>query len=538
MTDYRRTNCYPVSFQLTDSCVQPNHLHGLSVHWHNLFDPNDHDVKSGWYFYNTSTARLTGQGTASWMTSGYIPVTPGLTYCFSGNATVRTFDADKNFVKKGWTALYNTSNNTTLRLYQFQEGISYIRFSSKTDGAVDNADYIQHYAMMYQWTGEFYAYNAYHTEYDIIATEEQWNDWVRSAVKQGVLSYDQLPNISAFHWNRINPAEVQPGTLSDSTGDYQYKADTELAYYRVSGFTAVEPDTQYITQESVFCYDADYTFLGKVSPENGHTTTLPSTAYIRQSITSTDANPTFSLLVQRYGRNTLSTESGVSYTECIPTFSTEMLRDAFKAYLGVPLPFADKKICFLSDDVMADSTMCNTICSALHAICHQNTATVGAGFAYDSSNTAATAYEQAQALVAAQVSPDYIFILLGANDQHNARTLGSFVASSTSSDFDLNTFYGGLQSCIHYLQNQYPNAILQLGFTPGTGFELPDDNVYLSAMREVARRYGISYLDTRLCGITPLSGAYTECYGENELLTEAGKVRVGKQFVRNMMGYT
>lgn len=185
------------------------------------------------------------------MTSGYIPVTPGLIYCFSGNATVRTFDADKNFVKKGWTALYNTSNNTTLRLYQFQEGISYIRFSSKTDGAVDNADYIQHYAMMYQWTGEFYAYNAYHTEYDI---------------------------------------------------------------------------------------------------------------------------------------------------------------------------------------------------------------------------------------------------LLGANDQHNAHTLGSFVASSTTSDFDLNTFYGGLQSCIHYLQNQYPNAILQLGFTPGTGFELPDDKVYWSAMREAHDDTGLATL--------------------------------------------
>lgn len=538
MTDYRRTNCYPVSFQLTDGCVQPNHLHGFSIHWHNLFNPNDRDVKSGWYFYNTSTARLTGQGTASWMTSGYIPVVPGRTYCFSGNATVRTFDAGKNFVRKGWTALYNTANNTTLRLYQFQEGVSYVRFSSKTDSASDNADYIQHYAMMYQWTGEFYAYNAYHTEYDIVATEEQWNSWVHCSVKQAALSFEQLPNVSAFHWNHINPAEVQPGILSDSTGDYQYKTDTESTYYRVSGFTAVEPDTNYRTQEAVFCYDAAYAFLGKVTPENSQITTLPTTAYIRQAIVSAEFNPTLSLLEQGYGRNTLSAESGASYTECIPTFSTEMLRDAFKAYLGAPLPFADKKICFLGDDVMADGTMCDTICNVLHAICQQNTAAVGAGFTHDSANTAATAYEQAQALAAAQVSPDYIFILLGANDQHNTRTLGSFAASSASSDFDLATFYGGLQACIHYLQNQYPNATLQLGFTPGLGLALPDDNVYLSAMREVARRYGIIYLDTRPCGITPLSGAYTECYGENELLTETGKVRIGNQFVRNMIGYT
>lgn len=536
MTDYRRTACYPVPFQLTDGCILPNHLYGLTVHWHNLFNPNDHDVKSGWYFYNTSTTRMTGQGNASWITSGYIPVTPGAAYCFSGNATVRAYDADKNFVKKSWTALYNTANNATRRLYSFHDGIAYVRFSCKTDCAETNADYIQNYAMVYQWTGEFYPYNAYHTAYDIIATHEQWNNLVRSALPAAALSYHQLPNLSTFRWNYINPAEVQNGTLSDTTGEYQYLVDTDTAFYRVCGYTAVSAETEYITEQPVFCYDTSYAFLGKVSPENGTLTPLANTAYIRQAIIAADSNPTFSLTVSGYTRNFSPTEPAPSYCDSIPMFSNTVLRDAFKAYLGTPLPLADQKICFLGDDIFADGTVSSTICTKLGAICHQNTAVTGAGFASDEASTAATAYEQAQALIAAQAAPDYILMVLGANDQRHAHTLGSLIASIDPSDFSRNTFYGGLQACINILQNSYPHAVITLGFTPGLGQELAEDNPYLLAMREVARRYGIRYLDTQHIGITPLATAYAACYDENGMFTTTGLVYIGEYLASAMTG--
>lgn len=128
----------------------------------NLINPDSPDVRYGWYFYNTSTARLTGQGTALWATTGYIKVKPNTPYFLYGNATPRAFDKDKVFVRKSWTNLYGTSSSTNGRFYTFADGIEYVRFSAKT-GVTDSADnetFFRNNFVMYEFDGELYDFTS------------------------------------------------------------------------------------------------------------------------------------------------------------------------------------------------------------------------------------------------------------------------------------------------------------------------------------------------------------------------------------------
>ena len=148
-----------------------------------------------------------------------------------------------------------------------------------------------------------------------------------------------------------------------------------------------------------------------------------------------------------------------------------------------------------------------------------------------------TAYEQAQEMVTNGNTPDVILITMGTNDANNSITIGDIVQSNSISDFDLTTYTGGMQACLNYLQNNFPNAIIYVGWTPMGGLVNGTKAEYITRMQEVCLMYGVEYIETRTCGVTRFSDVYAECYerGTNGgHPTGVGQQKIGAYMTRLM----
>ena len=147
--------------------------------------------------------------------------------------------------------------------------------------------------------------------------------------------FSDVPNLSAFRWNLVNPREVLPGTLNDTTGEYTYKTDTESSFNRVSGMIPVELETQYhIKADAVYCFGADGTFLSKIVPESGAATLAENTTFVRLAVSSTTEVPEITLLQDGYGK-TLDENSDIRYDESFPMFLSENSKQGFLNYLDI-----------------------------------------------------------------------------------------------------------------------------------------------------------------------------------------------------------
>lgn len=317
-----------------------------------------------------------------------------------------------------------------------------------------------------------------------------------------IIHLDSESNWELFRWNLTNPKECT----------YTRQGD----YYRwKTGFILVEVGkTYYCLHCTVTGYDENKNSKGTITL-NGGTITIPEGVcfvVLDSGLTSSETIPDSLKLLQRgYGRYSLTynDRANISYDDVIPILSDDTL-EYFKAYLGDVKPFAGKKIVFIGDSFTAPDTWCQSMCNKLSAIHHGNYAVSGGAFA-DYDGVPKTAYEQAQNLVTNEKSPDVILITLGTNDAENKKTINDISFSTDISSFDLSTYTGGMQACLNYLQNNFPNAIIYIGFTPMGG--LSNSNIeYIERMKEVALLYGIEYIETRTCGVTTLSTVYADCY--------------------------
>ena len=109
---------------------------------------------------------------------------------------------------------------------------------------------------------------------------------------------------------------------------------------------------------------------------------------------------------------------------------------------------------------------------------------------------------------------DYIFIFMGANDQRLNRNLGTIKPKGTLGDItdasnpNLNEFTGAYQLALESMLNHYQKSQIVL-MTPlkafnrdNTGDLNPNSDAFAERVIELAKLYGIRYIDMREIGIT------------------------------------
>lgn len=173
------------------------------------------------------------------------------------------------------------------------------------------------------------------------------------------------------------------------------------------------------------------------------------------------------------------------------------------------------------------------------------------GGRWASTDPSTDAYNQALGLVSgyanAERKPDYILCVLGVNDVNNAVTLGDIVYSDTigtgSGEIDYSTFTGGIQAVLTVLKNNFPNAIIKVGFTPAGMMYLATNSTitertetYLQRLQYVANLYGVGYLETRACGICRIVTQEYNMFKSNDSHPGTdGQNRIGEYMARLML---
>lgn len=269
-------------------------------------------------------------------------------------------------------------------------------------------------------------------------------------------------------------------------------------------------ETLFWMWSNVYGYDADKNFVSEITQTGGISVVPDGVYFIRATTYGNNVEPTINIYRHGYGQNKLHCGSEYPYSHGFPMFTDEDSKDGFKAYLGIH-PWADKNFSIIGDSFTAPGTWCNIMRENLKAASLWNHAVSGANFG-DADGVPKTAYEQAQEMVTDGNTPDVILITMGTNDANNSRMMGEIVESNSISDFDLTTYTGGMQACLNYLQNNFPEAIIYVGWTPMGGLGNGTKAEYLTRMQEVCLMYGVEYIETRTCGVTRFSDVYAECY--------------------------
>lgn len=437
-------------------------------------------------------------------------------YTVSGDSThiiTVTFPQEVYYIRIG----YNVSKKSTMQLYEdvgltFPNDSSYIYYPSDplSAEAITTAVQDRH------TNGTFDASS-------IIAEQKMWP-------KQTV-GFDE------FHWN------IVPEDSSFYHLGYNLNSEGGLSYSDVSAATdyiKVNPSYKlYCLGYTIRGYDENKTFIsgGVTHLGSGEWSLLDTVVYIRASNYKTTMP--FHIKVRGYGQSP-AYDSNISYQEYFPIFKSETSAEGFRRYIGV-YPFAGKKIVTIGDSFTAPGTWGTRMCSILRATKTANRAVSGGAWS-DYSGVPKTAYEQAQELVANNIEADYILCTLGVNDVNNDRPLGQRIATQNIEDFDLTTVIGGMQACIYYLQQNYPDAVIKIGYTPaGWSFvsnKEEKQNALIAAMKDVCLYYGVQYIDVLSCGMSPKNSIYADCY-ENGTggghPTNAGQIRIGNAMARIMM---
>ena len=189
--------------------------------------------------------------------------------------------------------------------------------------------------------------------------------------------------------------------------------------------------------------------------------------------------------------------------------------------------------------------------SRMNQILGSSTSNVAkSGGRWASTDPSTDAYNQALGLVSSYANserkPDYIICVLGVNDVNNAVTLGDIVYSDTigtgSGEIDYSTFTGGIQAVLTVLKNNFPNAIIKVGFTPAGMMYLAANSTitertetYLQRLQYVANLYGVGYLETRDCGICRIVSSEFNMFKSDGHPNSDGHNRIGEYMARLML---
>ena len=521
-----------------DGSINPDKTTWMRQVWHNIFDVST--ITDGRFFYSDSSDDTTGGGTADYFVSDYIPVVAGREYIFSHkNMSLRWTDADKVFVAGSASTVSVAGQKVTA-----PDGASFVRFSLVKGGLTPEE--IQ--AQVYEYIGEVWEYDTYKNLYSIVVTDAGYSkaiaDMIEGKFVDGSLApadlfadesilYKQMKGWDEFHWNLVDADKLEEGTINKTTGA---DAPTPNAFiHRRTPYMPVTPGETLFWLWSYVCgYDADKNFVSKITQETNGIGVVPDGVYFIRATDYGNVEPTINIYRRGYGQNELKYDSEYPYSHGFPVFKDEDSKEGFKAYLGVH-PWANKKFGIIGDSFTAPGVWDSVMCGNLKASSRWNHAISGGSFS-DRDGVPKTAYEQAQEMVTNTETPDVILITLGTNDANNSVTMGEIVESNSISDFDLTTYTGGMQACINYLQNNFPNAIIYVGWTPMGGLSAANAE-YITRMQEVCLMYGVEYIETRTCGVTTLSDVYAECYesGTNGgHPTDVGQQKIGAYMTRLM----
>lgn len=343
-----------------------------------------------------------------------------------------------------------------------------------------------------------------------------------------------IPNTQEWHWNIVNPAETEEGSITAS--GTETTGSTAFTHRRTGFIPVTAGEELHYLWQTVYGYDAEKKFVGKVSNTGGVAVIADGVAYIRATTYSSDGSiPIFHIYRRGYGNHALKYSDSYDYSHGFLVFTDEDSKNGFKVELGIH-PWADKNFGIIGDSFTAPGVWDSVMCANLKAASRWNHAVSGGRFS-DADGVPKTAYEQAQEMVTNGNTPDVILITMGTNDANNSITIGDIVQSNSISDFDLTTYTGGIQACLNYLQNNFPNAIIYVGWTPMGGLVNGTKAEYITRMQEVCLMYGVEYIETRTCGVTRFSDVYAECYesGTNGgHPTVVGQQKIGAYMTRLM----
>ena len=520
-----------------DGSINPDKTTWMRQVWHNIFDVST--ITDGIFFYSTSNDYTTGGGTADYFVSDYIPVIAGREYVFSHkDMSLRWTDANKTFISGSASVISVVGQRVAA-----PDGAAFVRFSLIKAGLTPEE--VQ--AQVYEYIGEVWEYDTYKNLYSIVVTDAGYSkaiaDMIEGKFVDGSLApadlfadesilYKQMKGWDEFHWNLVDADKLEEGTINETTGA---DAPTPNSFiYRRTPYMPVTPgETLFWLWSSVYGYDADKNFVSVIK-QTGGICVVPDGVYFIRATAYGNVEPNINIYRRGYGQNELTHASEYPYSHGFPVFKDEDSKDGFECYLGIH-PWADKNFGIIGDSFTAPGTWCNIMLENLKAASGWNHAVSGANFS-DADGVPKTAYEQAQEMVTNGNTPDVILITMGTNDSNNSRTIGDIVQSNSISDFDLTTYTGGMQACLNYLQNNFPDAIIYVGWTPMGGLSAANAE-YITRMQEVCLMYGVEYIETRTCGVTRFSDVYAECY-ENGTNgghpTGVGQQKIGAYMTRLM----
>ncbi len=527
-----------------DEAVGINSTQWMRRVYYNIVDPG---TSTNSYWYSDNHAKQLSGGNK--YITDYIAVTAGTSYVCKSVRTLKFFDSTQIYLGSatGVIALNNVTATVTV------PDSAYYMKAQMDDTLYSTASQI--YESGY---GDF-DYDTFENLYAIAITDPTYATMIVSAltgkiadgsvhlsdyIADGEFSAKALDFLSEFHINLFNADTIiETFKINTSTGDEQSNTNSCC-----SDFIAVTEGTYISAASQVVAYDADKAFVSVITRDTGvYTLQIPSgVSYIRISATGTSLAVALESMQKgyfgkydNYETQTMpvTADNLIPYSKYVPEFQNDDVKAHFAEHIGV-YPFWKKKISFIGDSFTAGGTWAERACDLLHATFASNHAVSGAKFTYISGVNIATAYEQAQSIVSSGVTPDYVVIALGVNDSSNSMTLGSIVNSTSISDFDLTTFTGGVQACLNYLQNNFPAAGIAIGYTPASlqGVNYAADNVYIERIKVVAELYGVVYIDTKPCGMTILSSAYSSYYesASGGHPQTKGQYRIGSYMARQL----
>lgn len=532
-------NAHPdATTTVQDGSINPDKTTWMRKVYHNIFDVST--ITDGRYFFSDSNDNTTGGGTADYFVSDYIPVIAGREYVFSHkNMVLRWTDANKTFISGSASTVSVKGQKVTS-----PDGAAFVRFSLKKSGLTPEE--VQ--AQVYEYIGEVWEYDTYKNLYSIVVTDAGYSkaiaDMIEGKFVDGSLApadlfadesilYKQMKGWDEFHWNLVDADKLEEGTINATTGADKFAPNSFI--YRRTPYMPVTPgETLFWMWSEVYGYDANKNFVSEITNTSG-IGVVPDGVYFIRATTYGNVEPTINIYRRGYGQNELIFDSKYPYSHGFPVFKDEDSKEGFECYLGIH-PWADKNFGIIGDSFTAPGVWGSVMCANLKAANRWNHAVSGANFA-DADGVPKTAYEQAQEMVTDGNTPDVILITMGTNDANNSRTIGDIVQSNSISDFDLTTYTGGMQACLNYLQNNFTNAIIYVGWTPMGGLVNGTKAEYITRMQEVCLMYGVEYIETRTCGVTRFSDVYAECY-ENGTNgghpTGVGQQKIGAYMTRLM----
>ena len=479
----------------------------------NLLNPSDPNVLVDYYISaGTITA---GNG---YTTSGYIPVSPSTTYYKAQDAEhilryVEYYDSSKRYL----------SQSTSVSSFTTPSGCAYVRVSmnslswAKAQVSLENIDFVP-YSESLSLTGQTGPYN------DSIATKKYVDDSVAG------IDVGDLPSIKAKTDELVLKDSANLLNPNDPDVLVGYYIDAGHAYasegYTSSGWIPVSAETTYYKASNdagsfrfVNFYNASKTYLSKTTYADDFTTPA-NCAYVRVSKSSAYWNVAqialSSMPYTPYGKTlALAKQTGMDDL----SISTKKYVDDGLSNVASRIsdPLRGKKWAVLGDS-FTDGATSNTIPDGQYAGKRKvypyfignrtgmdvlNTffasgrtlafpATPG-DFTNSICNPSAACYYQN---IPADV--DYITIYLGINDSHHSpgsdggdgEDNTGEIPIGTISDNTTATYYGAWNVVLTWLRTNRPFA--HIGIIVSNGC---DDITYRTAQIEVAKKYGIPYLD-------------------------------------------